>query len=99
MTAPHDAQVEAVVRAYCDGAEVHLKCSYPTCNCKAVPRGVKAAIAAMNVEAMIRAEREVCAKVADAVAKSLTSGGAINACRYIAKTIRALPLPAAGETT
>lgn len=40
------------------------------------------------VEMAIAAERERCAKIADQHASALTNGGAINACRQIARNIR-----------
>jgi len=32
------------VRAGCDAAGIHLRCSYPDCTCKDFPKGVEAAI-------------------------------------------------------
>ena len=37
-------RVAVAVRAGGDAAEIHFVCSYPTCNCKGFPRGVKAAL-------------------------------------------------------
>jgi hypothetical protein len=39
-------------------------------------------------KAGVKAERERCAKIADQHGASLTNGGAINACRWIARNIR-----------
>ena len=32
------------IRAGCDGADIHLKCSYPDCACKNTPKIVRAAL-------------------------------------------------------
>lgn len=43
---------------------------------------------AAHIEIALAAERERCARIAEDHGKTLTNGGAINACRYIAKTTR-----------
>jgi hypothetical protein len=38
------------VRAGCDAADVHLRCSYPDCVCRHMPAAIRAAIAAFAEE-------------------------------------------------
>ena len=45
MTAS-EADVEAAIRVGCTAADIHLRCSYPSCACKQIPAAIKAAIAA-----------------------------------------------------
>lgn len=51
MADPAPAPMEAIkdaVRAGCNAADRHLRCSYPDCGCPTFPRAIKAAIAAWN---------------------------------------------------
>jgi hypothetical protein len=41
-----EVRKNAAVRAGCEAADVHLRCTYPDCGCKDFPKGVEAAILA-----------------------------------------------------
>ena len=49
------AEIESVaIRAGCNGAYLHLHCTYPECGCKTTPGMIKAAIAALDAHRLAR---------------------------------------------
>lgn len=42
----HRLRIIAAIHAGCTAADIHLRCSYPDCNCKQMPKAIEAAIMA-----------------------------------------------------
>ena len=54
------AEIESVaIRAGCNGADLHLHCTYPECGCKTTPGMIKAAIAALDAHRLERGLKTV----------------------------------------
>lgn len=40
----NSSKMQEAIRVGCTAADVHLRCSYPDCSCKQIPKAVEAAV-------------------------------------------------------
>lgn len=45
QTTDRENRMEEAIRAGCTAADIHLRCSYPECSCKNLPKAITAAVA------------------------------------------------------